>query len=145
MREMDAFSIDQVKQRIDSLKAMSELKPEEFCEEYGLADSLVRDKKFRDKLKPTQLRKIFQELKIISREVEHSVKEETDYQETFDRTKLLKLMPMLAYAVGRDLIPKDFYDLIKSCMSQQKLKTKGDFLSFFRFMEAILAFHKFHS
>lgn len=143
------YSIREVKEKIQELSAMSELDPSLFCEEEGLADSLIQEfNRQRKDLKPTQLRKVFQELKAIQRDVRKKIRVgvEKDKELPFDdeyRTKVVKLMPYLAYSVGRGLIPKDFYELIKLCLSTEKLKTYGDFLRVADFVETIMAYHKF--
>jgi CRISPR-associated protein Csm2 len=134
---MPAFTIGEVKQRIEKLGSMSELPEEDFCEEDGLADSLAQRFK-KDELKATQLRKVFRELKAIQR----GIKRES-LGDPFDRRKVVGMMPTLAYASGRGLIPKDFYDIIKMCLSPQRLQTNEDFLRVDDFVTAILAYHKF--
>ena len=132
---MPALTVQEVKERIAALDSMSALKREDFCEENGLADSLAQ--RFgKEELKAVQLRKVFQELKAIQREVERGIKTEEDRQRSFDRTRVVGLMPILAYTSGRGLIPKDFYEILRDCLSAQKLKTN-------EFVEAILAYHKF--
>lgn len=142
-----AFTISEVKKTINELSGMSELDPEIFCKEEGLADSLIQEfKKHGKDLKPTQLRKIFHELKAIQRDVQKEIKEEEDKKKSLDapfRKRVIKLMPAMAYATGRDLIPKDFYELMKICLAPEKLKTYGDFLRVAEFTEAIMAYHKF--
>lgn len=136
------LSAKEVKNEIEKLTAMRELKQELFCEEGGYADALVLEWG-KDKLKPTQLRKVFSEIKSIERDVEKSVKSNEDWNEDFDRSKVIQLMPLLAYATGRNLMPKDFYDIMRTCLSASKMKTKLDFKRLAEFVEAILAYHKF--
>jgi CRISPR type III-A-associated protein Csm2 len=122
---------------------MSDLNPEDFGEEGGLADSLVYDsdeKGIRGDIKTTQLRKVFDELKSIYRRVK-----EKNEEDEFDRKGVPKLLTMLAYSCGRGLIPKDFYDIMKVCLSKEKLQKVKDFLRFHDFFEAIIAFHKYRS
>lgn len=135
---MAAFSPKEIKERIQALSSMKDLDPSEFCEEGGLAASFAEQ--FRDKLKPAQLRKVFHALKAIRREVERQPKEAE-----FSRTRIVTLMPTLAYASGRGVIPKEFYDLMKVCLGQEKLKTNEDFLRLDDFVTAILSYHKFYS
>jgi CRISPR type III-A-associated protein Csm2 len=135
------MNTSEVTQRIQKLQRMSDLPPAEFSEEGGLADSLAIE--FKDKLKPTQLRKVFTEIKRVRRDVERQGAPAPEAP--FDRARLLKLMPTLAYAVGRDLLPRGFYDILKLSFGQERLKTTSDFLRSADFVEAILAYHKFHS
>jgi CRISPR type III-A-associated protein Csm2 len=129
----------EVLEEIKKLSSMSALDPAQFGEEGGLADSLVLDENFRKELKPTQLRKVFDELKSIYRRVKGKD------EEKFERKEVSKLLTMLAYSCGRGLIPKDFYDIMKMCLSKEKLQTVEDFLRFHDYFEAIIAFHKYRS
>ena len=128
--------IDKVKRRLEGLETLSQLSREEFCEEDGYAYALAEG--FGDKLKPAQLYKFFHEIKRVQQEV----KKEGEGA-TFERGRILSLLPMLAYSTGRGLIPPEFYDILKMCLSKERLKTNEDFLRFAEFMEAIMAFHKY--
>ena len=132
-------TVTEVKQQVERLRRMNDLSPTDFAEEGGLADSLARE--FGDKLKPTQLRKVFTEIKRIRREVEHKMPPEA----VFEQTKLMRLMPTLAYAVGRELLPRDFYDILKLSFGRQRVQTNADFLRAADFVEAIVAYHKYRS
>ncbi len=131
-----SLTVQEVKSELQKLDSMWDLHLNKFCEPEGYAHSLVQ-RWGKEGLKPTQLRKVFNQLKARKREVE----KERDKE--FNREKILPLLPMLAYACGRDLIPKDFYDIMKICLGQEKLKTNKDFVRLVEFVEAILAFHKF--
>lgn len=134
------YTVEQIKNHIKNLSSMSALKPEDYCEEGGLAHSLVQAKGFsKDDLKVTQLRKVFGELQKIHRQVEREAKKE----DKFDRPQILPLLPVLAYARGRKLIPSDFYELMRLSLDAQRLQTNEDFLRFYDFFRAVIAFHKF--
>jgi CRISPR-associated protein Csm2 len=124
---------------------MRALEVTEFSEEDGLADSLVQYfVSERKELKATQLRKIFQAIKIIQRKIEPQIRKNSKVaEERFDRSAVAGLMVNLAYAKGRRLIPDDFYNILKQCLSQQKLQTNEDFMRVADFTEAILAYYKF--
>lgn len=139
MPEDNKTNVQAVIQRIKDLKRMSDLQVEEFALEGGLADQVVQAVGSAE-LKPTQLRKVFHTLKNIQQQVKG--KEPGD---RFDPAQLLTLMPVLAYSVGRQLIPRDFYNLLKEVFSPQRLQTNADFLRAFDFVEAILAYHKYRS
>jgi len=113
---------------------MAMLSPIKYAEENGLADQFARD--IRAELKPTQLRRFFHQIKSLQRQVEQTGE--------FDRTKIALVMPALAYAVGRTLIPVDFYELMKFCFGADRCKTKADFENSVQFLEAILAYHKYY-
>lgn len=120
---------------------LSELLPlEQFAEPGKVADELAKD--FKDKLKPTQLRKVFHALKEMERDFKGRKDDEKLRSE--DKIKIYPLAPELAYARGRDLIPQDFYELMRLCLSSEKLDTIGDFRRLVQFLTAILAYHKYH-
>lgn len=132
--------INKVKQKIEELTKLSELKVEEFAPEGGYADKIAQEIKGHE-LKPTQLRKFFDELRSIQREMKIG----KDWEEVKDR--VLLLTPILAYAsarkVGRKpLIPREFYKLISACIN--KVKTKEDFETFVEFFQSIVAYHKYY-
>jgi CRISPR-associated protein Csm2 len=123
-------------QQKDTMRA---LRYNEFAEEGKFADQVA--KQYGGDLNPTQLRKIFQHLKSIQQRVRKRDPEE-DFAEEAD---LLRLMPQIAYAAGRDNIPKGFYNLLRVCFSSEKIQTNEDFLHAFDFIEAILAYQKLRS
>jgi CRISPR-associated protein Csm2 len=127
-----------VLREIQQYTKMSDLPVGKYAEEDGLADNFIQAlKQSRKELKATQLRKFFHQIKHMQHEVQRS--------DTFDRLQVAQMMPILAYAVGRDLIPKDFYELMKLCFGQQRCQTKEDFLASANFLEAIMAYHKYRS
>jgi len=129
-------NINEIKQQIQKLPSMSELKAEDYADEGKLAEQLViavgKD------LKPTQLRKIFHHVKDLQKELNN------DPDKKFDRSKVALIMPALAYAVGRGLIPNDFYEVMKMVFGAEKCKTREDFITAANFLEAVMAYHKYH-
>ncbi len=113
---------------------------EDFAEPGKLADGLAQE--FRGELKPTQLRKVFAGIKDIARGMKGRTASDTLTKE--DRSRILPLVPALAYARGRELIPEKFYNLMSTCLSNAKLNTVGDFQRLDEFLTAILAYQKFH-
>jgi CRISPR-associated protein Csm2 len=115
---------------------MADLGAEEFCKEGGLAHGPMMEFVKRGKsLKPTQLRRIFNELTAIEQSYRRG--------EPFNRTGLIKVQPKLAYAYGRGLIPKEFYELMSSCLTL--VKTGDDFERFMEYVRAMMAYHKFEA
>ncbi|MDR3573124.1 MAG: type III-A CRISPR-associated protein Csm2 [Anaerolineaceae bacterium] len=128
----------QILKEIQKYPKMADLPVSKYAEEDGLADNFILAmKQSKKELKATQLRKFFHQIKHLQHEVKRS--------NTFDRLQVASMMPILAYAVGRDLIPKDFYELMKLCFGQQRCQTKEDFLSSANFLEAVMAYHKYRS
>jgi len=118
---------------VKAMPSMRQLQPEKFAEKEGWADRVARN----SAIKSTQLRKIFHYVKDLKREFQKSEK-------GFNRAKVAMLMPMLAYAKGRNLIPEDFYELMSLCFGQQRCSSVDDFNSAADFLEAIMAYHKYH-
>lgn len=129
-------TIAQIKKELGDLATMSQLAPERFAEEGGLAEGLVAGLGEGD-LKATQLRKVFHQVKDLQREFRQP-------GAAFDRAKVALIMPTLAYAVGRKLIPSDFYDVMKLCFGSAKCRTRDDFDRAASFLEAVMAYHKYH-
>ena len=131
-------NIKEVITEISRLDKMRELKPDDFAEEGGYAETFVKElhhDKTKD-LKPTQLRRFFHEIKGIRRQIKHG--------EDYNRTEIALVMPTLAYAVGRRLIPDDFYQLMKVCFGKQRCENQADFERAADFLEAIMAYHKYY-
>jgi CRISPR type III-A-associated protein Csm2 len=128
-------SLEKIMRELKNLSSMGELSPEKFAPQNGIAYQIAELLR-RKEMKFTQLRKFFGELKGIEMEVK---------KESFDplkhRPKLLMLMPELAYGVGRRVVSKEFYDIMKICI--EKIKNKDDFEKFVEFLTAIIAYYKF--
>jgi len=130
--------IEEIKEEIERASKLSQvLTPDKFAPPEGWAKKIVEAlKRGRStKLKTSQLRKIFTEVKEIC---DKKIKGIGDGD-----TELYLLYPKLAYAQGRDLMPKDFYELLVVCLN--KLKNSGDkddFKVFKEFMTAIVAYNK---
>jgi CRISPR-associated protein Csm2 len=114
------------------------LQVQDFAGTGDLADRLAQG--YGKRLKATQLRRLFHTIKDIERGLPREDRELT----TGELTEILPLLPELAYARGRDLIPQDFYELMRACMGTSKLKRVADFRRLTRFLEAILGYHKYY-
>jgi CRISPR-associated protein Csm2 len=135
-------TLDDLTRLLQQPKPLAELlKPQDFASEGLVADTLAR--KFKDSLKPTQLRKVFHTFKRLQQQLLTARSSTTELTEDF-RAKLSLLTPDLAYAVGRELVPKEFYDLLKLCLSPQKMRTVADFQRLVEFLSAVLAYQKYH-
>lgn len=136
--------VQAILKKIENLASLSDYPLEDFADEEKDADKLAQffveqDKKLKkDRLKPTQLRKVFHALK----EVERKYKGKNG-EDFFEISDILSLKPELAYAVGRELIPQEFYRLMKTCLTSEKLKKVNDFRRLMEFLTAVLAYHKF--
>ena len=101
--------------------------------------------KWKKRIKITQLRKLFAEVKCLERELKikrlWEEKEEILPEDFY--TGLWLLHPELAYARGRNLIDEDFFKLMRRSIQPEKLKSVGDFRRFSEFLTAVLAYSKY--
>ena len=119
---------------------LRELTPKKFADVDGYADIIARKLKT---LKPTQLRRFFDTVKRISRELKGGAK----WKDVEGEFYLLK--PKLAYASGRGLIPTEFDELMKVCLrkiteGKDDTEKKEYFEVFEEFFVSIVAYHKYH-
>lgn len=124
---------------------MKDFTPDKFAEPNGLAERFVKallkdGKQARDKLNPTQLRKFFHYVKKLNQEFRNKSNDER-----LPRAKIALLSAQLAYASGRKLIPDAFYQVMIYCLDASRCQTKEDFENVSYFLEAIMAYHKYHS
>lgn len=132
MKNEMSEDISKVRKFIENLPSMAALKPEDYAEINGLAEIVAKQE-----IKATQLRKIFHYIKDLKRQFQRS-------SSGFDRAKVALIMPSLAYAKGRKLIPDEFYELLVLCFGPKKCQSAADFESATNFLEAIMAYHKYH-
>ncbi|CAD6491750.1 MAG: hypothetical protein LAKADJCE_00178 [Candidatus Argoarchaeum ethanivorans] len=127
--------------KIDNLQNMGELDEKTIAEENGYAESVAVDRDINKPLKTTQLRKIFDRVKTIERKLN---------EDGWDAVQpdFYMLRPELAYAKARKLIPDQFFRLMDACMKQvdkgNNEQKKENYTKFVRFLEAIVAYHKYH-
>lgn len=86
-------------------------------------------------LNTNQLRKYFQQIS--------SVKDLDLFEE--QRNELYKVLPNIAYAVGRKVCPPKFYELMEACISNEVLKDKKDINTLIDFLTAVVAYSKLNS
>ena len=129
-------SMKDVKEYLENLETLSRLKPEDYALETGMADTIAS--KSKEDMKFTQIRKFFGHIKKIE-VTEIKGKKDTD---TIEKNKLYLLLPELAYGVGRKVVNKEFYDVMKICLSGNKMKTVADFRRFIELLTAVIAYHK---
>jgi CRISPR-associated protein Csm2 len=127
--------------KINSLQNMSELDEKTIAEENGYAESVARDRDIKERLKTTQLRRIFDRVKTIERNL-------NEHGWDAVRSDFYMLRPELAYAKARKLIPEQFFRLMDACMKQvdkgDNEQKRSNYARFVRFLEAIVAYHKYH-
>lgn len=136
MPETLPTNINDVKTKIRELTSFSDLEPDYYAVEKGAAHIVAIDIKKKE-MKTTQLRKFFGHIKKLEAETKGKKK-----GDSIESSKLYLIMPELAYALGRKLISKDFYELVKESINSNKIKTVEDFKQFVNFLSAVLAYHK---
>lgn len=130
--------IQEIVTRINGLSNFSDLPTKDFAKEGGYADLLAR--KWRNSLKTSQLRKFFAAIKDLAKE--------DSWPSIEDRFHLL--LPQMAYAKGRDLIPGGFLTIMKSCMKKVDVgaddeKRVENYKTMVKFVESIVAYHKYYN
>ncbi len=106
-----------------------------FLEPAGIAEAIASTITF----KITQLRKLFHQIKTISKELRG--------EDTIDKyeARIIKILPILAYSKGRELISEDFYQLMKAMVDKVRETRKvKDYEKLVEIVEAIVAYHKYH-
>lgn len=110
------------------------------CEDINLPDGYAaklgavfgKGKEDSSKLNTNQLRKYFEE-------INNAVMLSTFNEK---RMTLYKILPKIAYAVGRGVCPKRFYNLMSECISKESLKNDDDIQTLVDFLTAIVAYSK---
>lgn len=132
------MTIKEVKQMLEGINTLTDLKPESYALENGIADTIAQQK---GEMKFTQLRKFFGHIKKIEAT---KIKGKKD-SDPVDKSDIYLLMPELAYGLGRKVISKDFYEIMKICLSGDKISTVADFKRFIDLLSAVIAYHKMRS
>ena len=127
-------------QAVKQVKELSELQADQFAREGGLVDSLVRGTEWQ-KVKMTQLRRFFAEVKRITTRAE---KADGAQQLAKLREQVNMLHPLLAYAAGRGTIRREARDVLIALLDPDKLKSQADFKRLDDVMTSLVAYHKFH-
>lgn len=113
-------------------------KPEDYALPEGWAHKTAKSLS-KQAMNSNQLRKIFTQLKGIEEKIDRNKSSElTDTQ----MNEILLIMPQIAYAKGRDLIPWEFYNLMRECITPKKIKDRDDYKSFVNFYTAVVAYSK---
>ena len=115
------------------------IKPEDFCPEGAVADKIggVRE------LKSSQLRRIFGTIRLLERRNRGEALR--DVLKDPYKQRLALLGPELAYARGRNLIPRDFYQMLRSCLEPGHMRTVADLRRLGELLAAVVAYQKMHN
>lgn len=136
--------MSRVTTKIKNLGKMSDLDPKDFADIDGDAAKIAQElKKGKGGIKTSQLRKFFDPLV----KIESKLKKSNAWDKEIEG-QLRMVLPTLAYAVGRELAPKEFYDLVDICV---KKVLQGDpsekianFERFMDFLRSIVAYNKYY-
>lgn len=93
-------------------------------------------------VKRSQFRRVFTHIKKIQSNLESKKLEKTAGLPEAILKEILLLKPRMAYTAGRHPNLKDFYDVVVTFVN--KMKTVLEFSRFYDFVEAVLAYHRYH-
>ena len=138
----DNNEIGKILDEIGKLEMLKDLSIKLIADENGYADKIAHTLR---NMKTTQLRRFFGAIKLIERTIEEENSEKA-WDEVEAEFYLLK--PKIAYAKGRKLIPEEFYQVLKVSLNKINVGTNEDkienFKRFVKFLESIVAYHKFY-
>jgi len=123
---------------IQAATSLSQISIEDIAKEDGLAEQAAKN--FRD-LKPSQLRRFFGAVK----KIEYNLADDSWSAVEAD---FYMIRPLLAYAEGRSLIPRDFYTLVTVAMQKVPVgddaQKKKNYKTFVNLLESVVAYHKYY-
>jgi len=127
----------------DIKKGILNLDLEEYIKPGGVCEGIAGAVGYIGKLKRSQLRKFFNEIKTI----EYDLKTEEDIKKI--KIRILTLFSKLAYSKGRGLMDENFYEFMKTILSKVKedmneKNAQEVFEVFVKILESIVAYHTFH-
>jgi CRISPR-associated protein Csm2 len=129
-------------------KGMLNIDLEVYIQPEGICECIACAVGYVGKLKRSQLRKFFNEIKTLEYDLKkYDLKKEEDIKKI--QMRILALIPKLAYAKGRELIDEDFYDFMKTILMKVKEDINKEdvqkvFEVFVKILESIVAYHIFH-
>jgi CRISPR-associated protein Csm2 len=141
-RRDDNRDVEEILDKIGKLNMLKDLDIKSIADEDGYADKIAHTLR---NMKTAQLRRFFGAIKLIERTIEEENPEKA-WDEVEAEFYLLK--PKIAYAKGRKLIPDEFYQVLKVSLNKINIGTNKDkienFKRFVKFLESIVAYHKFY-
>ena len=99
--------------------------------------------KIGKELKSSQLRRIFGTIRLLERRSRGRAP--GDPLEDPHRQRLALLGPELAYARGRNLIPPDFCEMLRSCLEPGHMQTVAHLRRLGELLAAVVAYQKLHN
>lgn len=128
-----SFSERDVVKEISGLKTLSVLEADKLVD---LAEKMGDFLANRIRLKTSQIRKFLDAVNEIKS------KGSLEKEEKFFRSECILLKPKLAYAAGRQDEVKPLMAVLAPCID--RVHNKADFDRFYRFVESIIAYHRYH-
>lgn len=126
---------DRVVREVSQLHSLESLSAERLVEMASQMGDFLAN---RIRLKTSQIRKFLDAVNEIKTK---SVQQATE--DAFYRSECMLLKPKLAYAAGRQPAEvKPLMSVLVPCID--RVYNKKDFSNFYRFVEAIMAYHRFH-
>lgn len=138
----DNNEIGKILDEIGKLEMLKDLSIKLIADEDEYADKIAHTLR---NMKTAQLRRFFGAIKLIERTIE-----EENSEKAWDdvEAEFYLLKPKIAYAKGRKLIPEEFYQVLKVSLNKVNIGTNEDkienFKRFVKFLESIVAYHKFY-
>lgn len=115
---------------LEKLRSINQIDLEAFLTHGGLCEAIS----IGCELKSTQLRKLFHNIK--------NIRKIARKEGNIGMLKV-KLLPILAYSVGRKLIDDEFYKFVKSLLNI--VNDKSEYETFIEIFEAIVAYHRYYN
>jgi len=128
--------------RISKLDRLAAYPVKDFAEVGGDADVIAEA--CRKSLKPSQMRRFFDQ----SRRIQRDLSRDKSWTEVAPQVSMLQ--PLLHYASARRVIPRDFLEVMLTSLKKidvgtNEMEKKENFDKFLEFFQAIVAYHKFHN
>lgn len=128
--------------RISKLDHLAAYPVKDFAEVGGDADVIAEA--CRRSLKPSQMRRFFDQ----SRRIQRDLSRDKSWTEVAPQVSMLQ--SLLHYARGKKVIPKEFLNVMITSLKKIDVGTndkekKKNFNTFLEFFQAIVAYHKFHN
>lgn len=131
------MNLDDLKKALSDKKPLSEiLKKADYCTEEGIANEIVKAGYIKSM---NQLRDFFEPIDRIFEEIK-SKNQETSFERLND---ILPLHFELANRVAREVVKKEFYELVKGLIHKDVLKTNADFIFLHELLSSVIAFQKY--
>lgn len=131
------MNIEVFKRNLQTRKPLSDfLKKEHYCLKEGVAYAIAKQIE-----KMSQLRNFFDPIDRISQEIKKK-----NQKEPLSPSVMNKLLPLhfeLANRVAREVIKKDFYEIMSAVMNKDVLKTNEDFMVFHELLTAVIAYKNY--